>query len=222
MSGYVANRAASVPACFAGGGTSACPADAYEGTGGSGTDDACYGAQIAVGVGQPRTLCDEDWAWFEPLPGATYRIETSALLGGANTTLAVHRDCGSQLAFNDDYAAGSAASRIDWTATDDVAIDLRVRSAGAYGDDDAYTLSVTCIANCGGGCPTDLTLTSSTVTTRESFKAENTITAGDSFGVGSTGVVTLQAGNSIALGDGFSVASGGRLRVAAGSMPSCP
>jgi hypothetical protein len=175
-----------------------------------------------VGAGQPRTLCDEDWAWFEPLPGATYRIETSALLGGADTTLAVHRDCGSQLAFNDDQAAGSAASRIDWTATDDVAIDLRVRGAGAYGSDDGYTLSVTCIANCGGGCPTDLTLTSPTVTTTESFKAESTITAGDSFRVGSTGVVTLQAGSSIALGDGFSVASGGSLRVVAGTTPSCP
>jgi hypothetical protein len=222
MSGYVANRAASVPACFAGGGTSAsCPADIYEGVGAGGTDDTCYGAQIALGVGQPRTLCDEDWAWFEPLPGATYRIETSALVGGADTTLALHRDCGSQLAFNDDYAAGSAASRIDWTATDDVAIDLRVRSAGAYGSDDGYTLSVTCIANCGGGCPTNLTLTSSTVNSREIFKAESTITAGSGFTVGSQGDVTLHAGGSVALGDGFSVASGGTLRVVAGVTPSC-
>jgi hypothetical protein len=221
MSAHVASRAASVPACFAAA-APACPADAYESAGTGGTDDTCYGAQIALGAAQPRTLCDEDWAWFEPLPGATYRIQTSSLAGGANTTLAIHQDCGPQLAFNDDHPGSGAASRLDWTAPSDASVDVRVRSAGAYGADDGYTLTVSCIANCGGGCPTDLTLGSQTVTTASAYKAERTITAGDGFRVGSTGDVTLHAGGTVALGDGFSVAAGGGLRVVAGTTPSCP
>lgn len=79
-----------------------------------------------------------------------------------------------------------------------------------------------CFAGSSSGCPIDLALTSQTVTTTASFKAERTITAGDGFAVAATGDVTLQAGGTIALDDGFSVAGGGRLRVVAGSTPSCP
>ncbi|HEX6202412.1 MAG TPA: M12 family metallo-peptidase [Thermoanaerobaculia bacterium] len=221
MSAHVASRAASAPGCFAGSAPT-CPADAYEGLGSGGTDDTCSGGDIAVGAPQTRTLCDEDWAWFNPIPGATYRIETSALTGGADTTLAVHQQCGPQLAFDDDAPGLGAASRIEWTAPSDAAADVRVRSAGAYGADDGYTLSVTCIADCDSGCPASLTLSSQTVTKATSFKAEGTITAGDGFVVAAKGDVTLQAGGAIALGDGFSVASGGRLQVAAGAMPRCP
>lgn len=220
MSAHVADRASAIPACFAGGGASACPADAYEASGGGGSDDTCDGARIGVGAAQARTLCDEDWARFEPRAGATYRIETSALGGGADTTLGLHVGCGTQIAFNDDYTG--AASRIEWTAASGAAVDLRVRSAGAYGDDDAYTLSVTCIGNCGTGCPTDLSLAAQTVNDTQSLKAENTIDAGGGFAVGSKGDVTLHAGASVAFGDGFSVARGGSLTVTAGTTPSCP
>jgi hypothetical protein len=223
MSSHVASRAAAVPACFAGGAPPppTCPGDPYEGLGAGGTNDTCYGGDIAPGTAQTHTLCDEDWMWFNPRPGATYRIQTSSLVGGADTTLAVHQECGPQLAFNDDAAGLGDASRLEWTAPSDASADVRVRSAGAYGDDDGYTLSIACIASCGGGCATNLALSAQTVTTAASFKAENTIAAGNGFTVAKTGDLTLQAGGSIVLGDGFSVASGGSLRVVAGITPSC-
>ena len=228
MSAHVFNRAANVPGCFDAPGDPpppppSCPPDPYETIGAAGNDDACYGAQIVPGTPQARTLCDVDWAWLSPRPGATYRIQTSALVGGADTTLSLHTNCGSQLAFNDDDAGGPG-SRIDWTApvSGGGDLDVRVRSAGTYGDDDAYTLSVTCIANCGTGCPTDLTLGAQTVGGTQAFKAENTITAGSGFLVAGTADVTLHAGGRIALGNGFRIASGGSLRVTSGTTPSCP
>jgi hypothetical protein len=227
MSAHVANRAAAVPACFADAGTPpppppACPPDAFEAIGAAGHDDACYGSQVVPGTAKAHTLCDEDWSWFTPRPGATYRIRTTQLAGGADTTLALHADCGSQIGFNDD-ADGGPSSRLDWTAPVSGAdVDLRVRSAGAYGDDDAYTLSVTCIANCGTGCATNLALPAQTVSGTQGFKAENTIAAGSGFTVGGSGDVTFHAGGRVALGNGFRVAAGGSFRATAGTTPSCP
>jgi hypothetical protein len=200
---------------------SACQPDAYEGDGASGTDDTCFGASISVGSLQNHTLCDEDWIYFSAAAGATYRIETSNLTGGADTTLAVHHDCGPELAFNDDYFG--LASRIDWTPQEGTFVDVRVRSfADVYGDNRGYTFSVTCIANCTGGCPTELDLNSQTVSTTETFKALQTITAGNDFAVVSPGNVTFQAGGQIRLGDGFSVGAGASFTAIAGTPPTCP
>lgn len=55
----------------------------------------------------------------------------------------------------------------------------------------------------------DLVLTSPTINTTQSYWANNSITAGTSFGVVSPGKVTFVAGNYIHLTDGFSVSAGG-------------
>lgn len=192
----------------------ACPADAFE------PDNVCFGQSIAIGGSQARTLCDEDWLWFGADAGRTYRIETSALSGGADTTLAVHHDCGSELAFNDDFPGLGLASRIDWTPSTSAFVDIRVRSFGNfYGPPQGYTVSVTCIANCA--CPADLLLTGQTVSTTESFLATQTITAGDGFAVVSPGDVTFQAGTRVVLQDGFSVGPGASFTAIAGTAPAC-
>jgi hypothetical protein len=197
-----------------------CQPDAFEGSGASGTDDFCFGAGIGIDAPQVHTLCDEDWVFFFGEAGVTYRIETSALTGGADTTLAVHQDCGSQLAFNDDFPGLGLASRIDWTPSASEFVDIRVRSFGNfYGPPQGYTISVTCIANCA--CPADLLLTGQTVSTTETFLATQTITAGGGFSVVSPGDVTFHAGTRVVLQDGFSVGSGASFRAIAGTAPAC-
>ena len=124
-----------------------CTDDNFETLGSDNSDDNCFGAAIAVGGAQDHLHCDEDWVFFVATSGATYRIETTSLVGGADTTLALHSDCGSELAFNDD--AIGLASRIDWTATENGPIDIRIREfADSYTDGEGYTINVTCIAGC--------------------------------------------------------------------------
>lgn len=192
----------------------ACAPDAFE------PDNVCFGQSIGIGGSQVRTLCDEDWLWFFGAAGATYRIETSALTGGADTTLAVHHNCGFPLAFNDDFPGLGLASRIDWTPSESEFIDIRVRSfADFYGPTQGYTVSVTCIANCA--CPADLLLEGQTVSTTEAFLATQTITAGNGFSVVSPGDVTFHAGTRVVLQDGFSVGSDASFRAIAGTVPAC-
>jgi hypothetical protein len=128
--------------------TASCADDAYEASGDGGTDDTCRGSVIAVGESQSHLHCDEDWVYFNPLPGATYRIETSNLRAEADTTLAVHQLCGSQLAFNDNYG-DALSSRIDFTAPSSWRLYVRIRqSGGSYLYGEQYDVSVTCIADC--------------------------------------------------------------------------
>ncbi len=126
----------------------ACTDDEFELLGSDNSDDTCYGASVVPGVAQQHLHCDEDWVRFVPDAGATYRIETSSLTGGADTTLALHQDCGQQqLAFNDNFTG--LASRIDWTATGTAPIDIRIQErAGTYATGEGYTISVSCIAGC--------------------------------------------------------------------------
>ena len=114
----------------------------------------------------------------------------SNLLGGADTTLALHLDCGTELAFDDD-GAGNLASRIDWVALQAGPHDVRVREyADEYANGKGYAIAVTCIANCGGGTSTTPTTSlssttrttttipgsTSSTTTRTSTRSTTTIT----------------------------------------------
>ena len=98
---------------------------------------------------QNHTLCDEDWVTFAPIAGATYRIETSSLYGGADTTLALFESCGPELAF-DDNSGGGLASRIEWTATSAAPLQLQVRNTGdTYGLFKGYRIAMICLSGCG-------------------------------------------------------------------------
>lgn len=65
----------------------------------------------------------------------------------------------------------------------------------------------------GCGEPNHLLLENQTVTDTQELIACLTITAGNAFTVGATGIVTLKAGESVRFQSGFSVESGGRLAV---------
>jgi Tol biopolymer transport system component len=182
-------------------------------------DDSCHGQGIGLGAPQVRTLCDEDWGWFVGKGGATYRIETSNLSAGTDTTLAVHHACGPQLGFNDDFFG--LDSRIEWTPFASEFVDVRVRSFGnSYGSAQDYTLTVTCIANCD--CPLHLSLSNQTVSATETYKAAETITAGNGFNIINPGDVTFHAGARITLEDGFSVGPASSFRAITDPVPSCP
>lgn len=198
----------------------ACVDDGFEALGSGDSDDTCFGGDMSVGTSQTHALCDEDWVYFHAVAGSTYRIETSNLTGGADTILYLHDNCGPQITSNDDF--NGLASRIDWTAANDIPADVRVRSFGdVYDTQQGYTITITCIANCSSGCPEHVTLSGLTSNVTETIKAAQTITAGD-FDILAPGDVTLHAGTSIALGNGFSVASGAGFRAIAGTPPSCP
>ena len=123
-----------------------CVDDGYE------PNDVCFGNSITIGTTQSHKACDNDWIAFIPTPGASYRIETSALLNGADTVVSMHTNCGTMVAFDDDGGAG-VASLIDYTATSGIALDLEVTMFGAaYAADKGYNVSVTCTECCDGSC----------------------------------------------------------------------
>ncbi len=119
-----------------------CATDGYETSGSSGTDDACFGALIGLDSPQSHLHCDEDWVFFEVIGGATYEIETSNLIGGADTVLDLYSNCTTWLASNDDYG-GSLASKITWTAASDGYLDVRIREyADSYQPGLGYDITV--------------------------------------------------------------------------------
>jgi hypothetical protein len=134
--------------------TVACPDDGYEVYGSDGSDDTCWGAPINVGETQSHALCDHDWIWFNPVAGATYRIETSNLLGEADTIIYLHESCGPELTYDADGGYLNA-SRIDHTSSSGVTIDVRVENEysiapPSYVRAQEYDITVTCIDNCNG------------------------------------------------------------------------
>lgn len=129
-------------------GSPSCADDGWENMGSGGSDDFCSGSQIDLGFTQAHLHCDADWIHFAGQAGATYRIETQNLMGGADTHMSLQKECGSQLAFDDDGGSG-LASRIDFQVTETGRYDVRI---GQYNEDYAngeyYEVNVTCIAGC--------------------------------------------------------------------------
>ncbi len=129
-------------------GVQTCADDGWENMGSGGTDDFCSGSQIHLGFTQAHLHCDADWVHFNGQAGATYRIETSNLNGGADTTMSLQKECGAELAFDDDGGTGRA-SQIDWTVTETGRYDVRIRQFNDdYANGEYYEFNVTCIANC--------------------------------------------------------------------------
>ncbi len=184
------------------GGGGGCTDDVFETEGSGANDDICWGSYMGVPPAtQTHLHCDEDWVYFAPQAGKTYVIETSNLVGGADTVISLHDLCGPALATNDDGGTG-LASRIEWTATSSNALDVRIiESGGAYGAGKGYDITVTEL----GGCPATLNLANQTVTTAEAFVAQNQITTGPAFVVTNTGDATLTAGTEVIFGNDTSI-----------------
>ncbi|MGJ8664239.1 MAG: hypothetical protein ACSHWU_11330, partial [Marinicella sp.] len=129
-------------------GTPICSDDGWEHLGSAGTDDICSGSQIDLGFTQAHLHCDADWVHFDGQAGATYRIETSNLNGGADTTMSIQKECGTELAFDDDSGVGNG-SLIDWTVTDSGRYDVNIREFNDnYANGKYFEVNVICIANC--------------------------------------------------------------------------
>jgi hypothetical protein len=125
-----------------------CTDDGYESQGSGGSDDSCWGASTNVPGSQAHLHCDEDWVTFTSVAGATYRIETSSLVGGADTVISLHQDCGAVLVSNDDY--NGLASRVEWTTPSAAPMDIRITEYSSdYQDGEGYTVTVTCLSGCG-------------------------------------------------------------------------
>jgi hypothetical protein len=96
--------------------TVVCSGDSYEG------DDTAAQAKTVstTGITTTHTICpagDQDWIKFAAISGTLYTLETSELGTNADTILFLYGTDGvTELARNDDYAAGLLASRILWTA----------------------------------------------------------------------------------------------------------
>lgn len=120
-----------------------CTDDTYE------EDDSLDFAQVLdLGSSQVHRHCDEDWLYFQSVPGATYTIETSNLLGGADTILALFTSGGVLLASDDNGGVGSA-SLIVWTNAAHPLAYVRVTESGSdYQDGQQYTIQVDCTADC--------------------------------------------------------------------------
>jgi LPXTG-motif cell wall-anchored protein len=90
---------------------------------------------------------DNDWYVFDAVAGQTYTVQTSELETRADTILALHAsDCATLLEENDDvFWPQNVASRIVWTAPDNGAYCVMVRSFDwrVYGESTGYTFSVT-------------------------------------------------------------------------------
>lgn len=132
-----------------------CPDDGYE-------PDDLYGdaSPIVVdGAAQSHLHCDVDWVTFEGIQGATYRMETTNLIGGADTVLELYDSTGTGLLDVDDDGGAGVASRIDHTAGASGTLYLKIRE---FGDDYAagkgFDIGVSCTADCDEVpiAPTDL------------------------------------------------------------------
>ena len=130
--------------------TGACGTTCYDDTWEE--DDVCLnGNQIQVGGSQTHKHCDQDWVWFNAIQGQTYTIETSALIGGADTIIDLYSDCGPFLASDDDGGPG-LGSRIVWTATTTGILDIKISEfQGDYQNGMGYNISVTGGGGGGGG-----------------------------------------------------------------------
>jgi G:T-mismatch repair DNA endonuclease (very short patch repair protein) len=120
-----------------------CTDDAFE-------DDDVYSQASTIyvdGATQTHSLCDADWVTFEPFTGATYRIQTWDLVGGADTVLDLFDSSG--LITSDDNSGGGLASLLTWTAGSPNWHHVRVTEyAGDYEEGKGYKIGITCVADC--------------------------------------------------------------------------
>jgi mannose-6-phosphate isomerase-like protein (cupin superfamily) len=120
-----------------------CTDDAFE-------DDDVYSQASTIyvdGATQTHSLCDADWVTFTPYSGATYRIQTWDLVGGADTVIDLFDSSG--LITSDDNSGGGLASLLTWTAGSADWHHVRVTEyAGDYEEGKGYKVGITCVADC--------------------------------------------------------------------------
>ena len=87
------------------------------------------------------------WVRFKAVAGATYRIETSNLLGGSDTELELAEGCGPPVATDQDGGTG-VASLLEYTPVADTQLDVRIRDEVGSGAGRGYDVEVVCRVGC--------------------------------------------------------------------------
>lgn len=129
--------------------------DSYE------DDGAPAGARpIAVGETQAHLLCpagDTDWLVFSAVAGEGYRLETSQLSGGADTTIALFEPDAQTLIASNDYIPGATSvgpSQLHFYPTISGQYYLQVKSQGDLGSPGAgYLVSLMFVGRDATGMP---------------------------------------------------------------------
>ncbi|MEM7125928.1 MAG: trypsin-like serine protease [Chloroflexota bacterium] len=75
---------------------------------------------------------DKDWVHFDAVSGNQYVLETSNLRGGADTILTIYASDGTTILESNDDTVGRA-SLIEWTATEDAQVFVKIHSYGGWG-----------------------------------------------------------------------------------------
>jgi len=103
--------------------------------------------RIRVGETQTRNLHvagDHDWVYFEAEEGTTYIIETSNLGSDVDTIIYLYDEEWNELAADDDRGDEFLASRLEWTATEEGALYVKVKDfwGTSAGPGTEYDISV--------------------------------------------------------------------------------
>jgi hypothetical protein len=125
--------------------------DRFEISGSDGHDDSCWGHQIPFGTAEDHLHTnDKDWIWFEPTVGAKYEIETTNLLGSADTVIELWRQCSEMLEEDDDSGEGLASLLVyDAVAQDQGGLSVKIQELGDtnYSIGKGYDVTVKITAN---------------------------------------------------------------------------
>lgn len=190
-------------------------ADAFE-------PDDTPGQATAIASGSPQThsICpagDEDWVTFTLAGQSQVTLLTSGPSGDTRMTLF---DSGlSQVEFDDDDGAGlfSAIDRV--CGVDPLPAGTYFVHVDEFGDDDViaeYQLAYTLVGACAASCPTNLTLSDTTVTGTQTYRAIDTITLGPSLTIDGSAVV-VKAGQRVVITAGTAI--GGTFAAGTSSSP---
>lgn len=187
--------------------------DAFEPDG-----SAAQASPIVSGVVQSHSLCpagDEDWVTFTLAETSGVTLETSGPSGDTRMWLFDAAGTG-QIEFDDDDGTGLFSFIDRVCGVDALAAGTYTVKVDEFGDDDpiaAYDLAYT-RTSCN--CPTNLTLSSQTLTGTQLYRAADTITLGPSLTVAGTDV-TVFAGQRVVMTNGTTIGGSFTARVGAGS-----
>ncbi len=110
-------------------------------------NSAAEARPIEPGIPQTHALCttgDEDWVAFTPVPGTTYRIETTNLMTGTDTVLELYQPDGvTMITANDDLGSGLASALV-WSFPTTATYYLKASHFSGRGDPEyTYDLLIT-------------------------------------------------------------------------------
>lgn len=180
-----------------------CADDAFEPD-----DTAGQASLIASGSPQTHSICpegDEDWVTFSLAVESGVTLQTSGSSGDTRMTL--YDSVLSQIEFDDDDGTNLFSSIDRVCGVDPLPAGTYFVHVDEFGDDDQiaeYELAYTNEGACAGSCPTDLTLSNTTITGTEVYRALDTITLGPSLTIDGSDI-EVKAGQRVVITSGTAI-----------------